>query len=401
MDFSIPESTQELLGRIRSFVQEELYPLEVEFLGKEFNEILPTLEKKRKKVRELGLWLPQIEKEHGGLGLSLLEHGLVSAELGKSPMGNFCFNCQAPDSGNMEILIKFGTPEQQEKYLTRLLNGEIRSCFSMTEPDFPGSNPTWMGTMAVKDGDDYVINGKKWFTSSADGATFAVVMAITNPEAPLHMRASQILVPLDTPGMTVTANTPCMGHRGEGWHSHSEISYENCRVPQSNILGVEGGGFAIAQERLGPGRIHHCMRWIGIAERAFDLMCQRAAEREVAPERPLCTRQIVQAWISESRAEINAAKLMVLHAAWMIDNVGQKEARNEVSMIKFQTANMLMDVLDRAIQVHGGLGITDYTPLAFFWRNERAGRIYDGADEVHKVSLAKRLTRPYLEGLEN
>ncbi len=400
MDFSIPESTQEMLGRIRNFVETELYPLESEFLEKKFRDMLPVLAEKRQMVRDMGLWLPQIEKEHGGLGLSLLEHGLVSAELGKSPVGNYAFNCQAPDSGNMEILIKFGSPEHHEKYLKPLLAGEIRSCFSMTEPDFPGSNPTWMGTTAEKDGDDYVINGKKWFTSSADGATFAVVMAVTNPEAHRHMRASQILVPLDTPGMTLTANTPCMGHRGDDWTSHGEITYENCRVPQSNLLGPEGGGFMMAQERLGPGRIHHCMRWIGIAERAFDLMCAYAAKREVAPGRPLGTQQIIQAWISESRVQINAARLMVLHAAWMIDNVGQKDARNEVSMIKFNTANMMMDVLDRAIQVHGGLGITDYTPLAFFWRHERAGRIYDGADEVHKVSLAKRLLQPYMDNLE-
>ena len=399
MDFSIAESTQEMLGRIRNFVETELYPLEPEFLEKPFKDMLPVMAEKRKMVQDMGLWLPQIEKEYGGLGLSLLEHGLVSAELGKSPVGNYAFNCQAPDSGNMEILIKFGTDAQKDKYLKRLLAGEIRSCFSMTEPDFPGSNPTWMGTTAEKDGDDYVINGKKWFTSSADGAEFAVVMAVTNPEAHRHMRASQILVPLDTPGMTLTANTSCMGHRGDDWASHGEITYENCRVPQANLLGPEGGGFMMAQERLGPGRIHHCMRWIGIAERAFDLMCAYAAKREVAPGRPLGTRQIIQAWISESRVQINAARLMVLHAAWMIDNIGQKDARNEVSMIKFNTANMMMDVLDRAIQVHGGLGITDYTPLAFFWRHERAGRIYDGADEVHKVSLAKRLLQPYMEGL--
>jgi len=395
MDFGVSEKMQDLLGRIRQFVVEELYPLEETYLLEGFAAVEPVLEEKRKKVRGMGLALPQIEKDHGGLGLSVLEHGLVSAELGKTPVGHYCFNCQAPDAGNMEILIKYGTPEQQERFLKPLLAGEIRSCFSMTEPDHPGSNPTWMGTMAVKDGDDYVINGKKWFTSSAEGASFAIVMAVTNPEAQKHMRASQIIVPTVTPGFKLTAATPCMGHRGEGWATHCEISYEDCRVPKSNLLGQEGAGFLIAQERLGPGRIHHCMRWVGICERAFDLMCVRANEREVAPERTLGMQGAVQAWIAESRAEINAARLMVLQAADAIDRHGAKEAREEISLIKFYVANVMMAVLDRAIQIHGGLGITDYTPLAYWFRNERAGRIYDGPDEVHKISVAKRILARY------
>jgi len=399
MDFAIDKPLEALLGRFRDFVQEHLYPLEPVLLLEGFEAVLPAVQEKRKLAREAGLWLPQIEKEHGGLGLNLVEHGLVSVELGKTPLGHLCFNCQAPDAGNMEILIKHGTPEQQERFLLPLIAGDIRSCFSMTEPDFPGSNPTWMGTEAVKDGDDYVINGKKWFTTGADGAAFAIVMAVTNPEAPPHLRASQIIVPADTPGFNVTCNTPCMGHRGEGWISHSEISYEDCRVPQSNVLGPEGAGFLIAQERLGPGRIHHCMRWLGICERAYELLCARAAERMVAPERPLGTRQFVQGWIAESRAEIDAAKLMVLRAAWTIDNEGQKAARDQISLIKFYTANVMGNVLDRAIQAHGALGITDYTPLAAWWRNERAGRIYDGADEVHKISFAKRVLREH--GVEN
>lgn len=397
MDFSISPKMQDILARIRAFVQEELYPLEPVFLLEGFGSVEAILEDKRKKVRAMGLAFPQIEKEYGGLGLNLLEHGLVSAELGKCPVGHYAFYCQAPDAGNMEILIKFGNDAQKEQYLKPLLDGKIRSCFSMTEPDFPGSNPTWMGTTAVKDGDDYVINGKKWFTSSADGAAFAVVMAVTNPDAARHARASQILVPTDTPGFKITANTPCMGHRGESWATHCEISYTDCRVPQSNLLGPEGAGFLIAQERLGPGRIHHCMRWIGIAERAFDLMCERAITREVAPGRPLAIQEFVQGWIAESRAEINAARLMVLHAAWCIDREGPAAARDEISLIKFHAANMMMKVVDRAIQVHGGLGITDYTPLAFFFRNERAGRIYDGPDEVHKISYVKRLLRRYQE----
>jgi len=391
MDFAVSPKMEDLLGKVRAFVQEELYPLEPQVLNEGFASVLPILQEKRKKVRELGLALPQIEKEHGGLGLSVLEHGLVQAELAKTFVGVYCFNCQAPDAGNMEILIKYGTPAQQERYLKPLLAGEIRSCFSMTEVDFPGSNPTWMGTSAVKDGDDYVINGHKWFTSSADGANFAIVMAVTNPDAPKHMRASQIIVPLDTPGFSIVENISCMGHRGEDWDSHSEVRYENVRVPQSNRLGEEGSGFQIAQQRLGPGRIHHCMRWVGISERAFELMCQQALTREVAPDRPLASQQIVQTWISECRAEINAARLMVLQAADTIDRLGAKEARVEISLIKFFVPNVMMKVLDRAIQLHGGRGITERTPLATFWRNERASRIYDGPDEVHKMSAGKRI----------
>ncbi len=391
MDFAISAKMEDLLGRVRTFVQEELYPLEPQVLNEGFGSVLPILQEKRAKVRALGLALPQIEKDHGGLGLSVLEHGLVQAELAKTFTGVYVFNCQAPDAGNMEILIKFGTPAQQERYLKPLLAGDIRSCFSMTEVDYPGSNPTWMGTTAVKDGDDYIINGHKWFTSSADGANFAIVMAVTNPDAPKHMRASQIIVPLDTPGFTLVENISCMGHRGEDWDSHSEVLYENVRVPQTNRLGEEGSGFLIAQERLGPGRIHHCMRWVGISERAFELMCKQALTREVAPDKALATQQIVQTWISECRAEINAARLMVLQAADTIDRLGAKEARVEISLIKFFVPNVMMKVLDRAIQLHGGRGITERTPLATFWRNERASRIYDGPDEVHKMSAGKRI----------
>ncbi|HOV73410.1 MAG TPA: acyl-CoA dehydrogenase family protein [Candidatus Hydrogenedentes bacterium] len=397
MDFSISSELQDLLDRVRGFVETELYPLEPEFLEKGFRAVEPVLREKRRKVKSLGLWLPQIAKEYGGLGLSLVEHGLVSAELGRSPIGHYTFNCQAPDAGNMEILIDYGNEEQKERYLRPLLDGEIRSCFGMTEPDFPGSNPVWMGATAVKDGDSYVLNGRKWWTTGGDGAAFAVVMAITNPEAPPHFRASQILVPTDTPGFIIEATTPFMGHRGEGWASHSEVRLENCRVPQSNLLGAEGSGFLIAQERLGPGRIHHCMRWIGVCERSFDLMCQRAIERRITPERPLAFQQFVQGWIAESRAEIDAARWMVLHAAWIMDRHGAKEARDKISLIKFTVANTMMRVIDRAIQVHGGLGVTDYTPLALFYRTERASRIYDGADEVHKLSAAKRILKRYAQ----
>ncbi len=395
MDFGISPKMQDILARVREFVEKELYPLEPEARDRGFKAMVPQLREKRAKVKQLGLWCPQISREHGGLGLTLLEHGMVSEVLGRSTLGHYSFNCQAPDAGNMEILVQFGTDEQKKKWLRPLVEGEIRSCFSMTEPERPGSNPVWMDTTAVKEGNEWVINGRKWFTSSYDGAAFAIVMAVTNPEAPPHKRASQIIVPTNTPGFKFVRNVPLFGHEGDDYDSHAEVVYENCRVPVENVLGEPGAGFAIAQERLGPGRIHHCMRWMGICERSFDLMCQRAATRELAPGKPLGTQQIIQQWIAESRAEINAARLMVLEAAWKIDNQGMAEAREEISCIKFFCADVLLKVIDRAIQVHGAMGITSDTPLATYWRNERGARIYDGADEVHKMVVAKRVLGRY------
>jgi alkylation response protein AidB-like acyl-CoA dehydrogenase len=396
MDFTIPEATQSTIRVIHEFMQKEVYPLEGDFLNASFREMLPVLEEKRAKAKGMGLWAPHIPEEHGGLGLSLREFAHVSEELGRSPLGHFVFNCQAPDVGNMEILMQYGTAEQKEQYLAPLIQGQIRSCFAMTEPGYPGSNPTWMGATAVKDGADYVINGEKWFTSAADGAAFTIVMAVTNPEAESrHLRASMIIVPTDTPGFKRVRNTSVMGERGSDYASHGETLFDQCRVPQSNRLGPEGAGFVIAQERLGPGRIHHCMRWIGICERAFELMCQWAAMRHVAPDRTLSSRQIVQAWVAESRAEINAARLMVLHTAWKIDREGTYAAREEISLIKFYVAGVLQRVLDRAIQAHGGMGMTDNLPLAYWYRHERAARIYDGPDEVHKIVVARRILRQY------
>ncbi|MBL8151483.1 MAG: acyl-CoA dehydrogenase family protein, partial [Blastocatellia bacterium] len=396
MDFSIPSNLKSMLKGIEEFLVEEIYPLEKEYLSGSFSQLLPTLEQKRQKVKSLGWWAPQIPKEYGGVGLPLAEFAYVSELLGRTPLGHYTFNCQAPDAGNMEILIKYATKEQQQHYLNPLLRGEIRSCFSMTEPEFPGSNPTWMNTTAVKDGQDYVINGHKWFTSSADGASFAIVMAITNPEAASpHERASQIIVPTTTPGLDLVRNISVMGHAGDDYATHAEIYYRDCRVPQKNLLGKEGAGFVIAQERLGPGRIHHCMRWIGICERALDLMCKRAASREISPGRPLGTRQIVQEWIAQSRAEINASRLMVLHAAWKMEVEGDLAAREEISLVKFYAAGVLQRVLDRSIQTHGALGITDDTPLSYWYRHERGARIYDGADEVHKTVVASKILKKY------
>ncbi|MHA2105109.1 MAG: acyl-CoA dehydrogenase family protein [Candidatus Hodarchaeales archaeon] len=391
----VSDELSDILRNIRNFVETDIFPLEKDYRGYSFNNMLPILEEKRKKVKEMGYWCPQISKEYGGMGLTLMEHGLVSEELGRSPWGHFTFNCQAPDSGNMEILIDHGTDEQKEKFLYPLLKGETRSCFSIVEPDYPGSNPTWINATAEKEGNEYVINGRKWFTSSADGAEFAVVMAVTSPDKEKHNPASQILVPTNTPGFNFVRNIPVMGHSGEGWASHAEIQYENCRVPIANRLGEEGDGFKIAQERLGPGRIHHCMRWVGIMERAFDLMCKRAINREVAPGVALATQQTIQNWVAESRAEIDAARLLVLNTAYKIDKQGQYFARNDISLIKFYVANILQKVLDRAIQVHGALGMTDETPLALWYAHERAARIYDGPDEVHKRSVSRKILGKY------
>jgi acyl-CoA dehydrogenase len=394
MDFSISPQSQELVGRVRAFVQREVQPLELR-ISEPWGALEPDLRKLRARAKQASLWAPQLPRELGGLGLPLEEFALVSEELGRSPLGHYAVNCQAPDSGNMELLHMAGSAAQKEQFLRPLAAGEIRSCFSMTERDRPGSNPTWMETRAVLRDGWWVIDGHKWFTSAADGASFAVVMAVTDPEAPPHLRASMILVPCDTPGFVNVRNIPVMGHAGEGWPTHAEIRYQGCRVPEGNLLGGRGAGFALAQERLGPGRIHHCMRWIGICERAFEMMCRRAADREVAPGRPLATRQTVQEWIAESRAAIDAARLMVLHAAWKMERVGQREARVEISTIKFLVAGVLQEVLDRAIQAHGALGVTDDTPLAFWYRHERAARIYDGPDEVHKLVVAKRVLRGF------
>jgi len=391
MDFSLPKELAPKLEAMRAVVDQEIIPLEAEMLAsKSFRAIEPKINLVRAKVKKLGMWAPQSPKAEGGMGLTLMEHARVSEVLGRTPLGHYAFNCQAPDAGNMEILLQFGKPEQKEKFLKPLLNGEIRSCFAMTEPDRAGSNPTWLDTRARKDGSDYVIDGTKWFTSSADGAAFAIVMAVTNPEASGHLR-----VPAGTPGFRIVRNISVMGEAGDGYASHSEVAFENCRVPQTNLLGEEGAGFLIAQERLGPGRIHHCMRWMGISERSFDLMCKRAATREISPGKPLGTKQMIQDFIAESRAEIDAARLMVMHAAWTMEHEGAYAAREEISTIKFFAANVLQRVVDRAIQVHGALGMTDDTILAYFFRHERAARIYDGADEVHKSVVAKRILKRY------
>jgi acyl-CoA dehydrogenase len=396
VDFTISDKIQTIVGMIHEFMEKEIIPLEPEFLARDFKALLPVLKEKQEMVKKMELWAPNFPVECGGMGLSLLEHGLVSEALGQSPLGHYVFWCQAPDAGNVEILHQHGTPEQKQRYLNPLVKGDIRSCFAMTEVDMPGSNPVMLETTAVKDGSDYVINGHKWYTTAADGSDFAITMAVTNPDAPLYLRASMIIVPTATPGFNLVRNIPVMGHEGSDYASHGEILFESCRVPQANLLGAEGQGFVIAQDRLGPGRIHHCMRWLGICQRAFDLLCKRANERVISPSgKTLGTTQTVQNWIAESAAELQAARLLTLNSAWQIDQNGASRARDSISMIKFVVANTMNRIVDRALQAHGGLGMTDDTILAYFFRHERAARIYDGADEVHKTSLAKRILKTY------
>jgi alkylation response protein AidB-like acyl-CoA dehydrogenase len=387
---------QTLLPALREYLEREILPLEAQFLNGPFSRVEPLLQAQREAVKRRGWWAPHLPEAEGGLGLSLTEFAQVSEELGKTPLGHYVFNCQAPDIGNMELLHKFGTESQHQMFLAPLTQGRIRSCFSMTEPDLAGSNPVLLRTTAVREGDAYVINGHKWFTTAADGAAFAIVMAVTNPDHPNpYARASMLIVSTDTPGFRRVRNIPIMGETGDSYNSHAEIRYENCRVPAANLLGPEGGGFKLAQERLGPGRIHHCMRWIGICERAFGMMCRRAATRQLAPGEYLGHRQTVQGWIAESRAGINAARLMVLHTAQGMERDGQEAVRDEVSTIKFFVANVLQTVVDRAIQVHGALGLTDDTVLSYWYRHERGARIYDGPDEVHKSVLARRILKGY------
>ncbi|MCX2743072.1 acyl-CoA dehydrogenase family protein [Mangrovivirga sp. M17] len=395
IDIYSTERLKNFLPKIKSFVEDELLPIENHLLTTSFYELSPLLEEKRKIAKQLGIWAPYLPEREGGSGLSLTEFAQVSEVLAWTLYGHYCLNCQAPDVGNIELLSDHGTEEQKEKYLKPLINGDIRSCFSMTEPENAGSNPVILDTKAEKSEDNYIINGRKWFTTGADGASFAIVMAVTDPDAGNYQKASMIIVPTDNPGFKRVRNTPIMGEPGEGHDSHSEIKYDNCKVPVENIIGKEGEGFYLAQQRLGPGRVHHCMRWIGTAERALDMMCQRASSRSLGGDTLLAHKQTVQNWIAESRASIDACRLMVLNTAHMLETVGSKNARNEISAIKFYVANMLQEVLDRAIQVHGAYGLTDDCILSHWYRHERAARIYDGPDEVHKSSLARQILKNY------
>ena len=386
-----------VVSRLRALLDGPGLAVEQTMLKTGWVSALPQLHELREQVKRLHAWAPHLQPTEGGLGMSLVEFAKVSEVLGRSPIGHWIANCQAPDIGNMELMHSHASHELRTRWLSPLMAGDIRSCFAMTEPEHAGSNPVWMSTRAVLDGGDYVIDGHKWFTTGADGAAFTIVMAVTDPAGLPHKRATMILVPMDTPGLTLVQNIQVMGERGGDHHSHAELLFENVRVPYGNRIGHEGQGFELAQARLGPGRVHHCMRWIGICERAFDLMCTRAVQRELSPGETLGRRDTVQHWVAECRADIDAARLLVLEAARLLEKGGVMLARDQISAIKFFTANTMQKVLDRAIQVHGALGLTDATPLALWWAHERGSRIYDGPDEVHKQSLGRSILKRYMQ----
>jgi acyl-CoA dehydrogenase len=392
MDFSPSDRVKSLTERLNAFLDEHVYPVELEALHALDAEVKPgvpyprILVELRERAKSEGLWNLFLPGEHGA-GLTNWEYGMLCEVMGRSLVSPMVFNCSAPDTGNMEILEEHGTDEQKARWLEPLLEGHIRSCFSMTEPEVAGSDPTQLqGRAELVDG-EWVINAHKWFTSGAMGAGVAIAMLVTEPDAPPHKRASMILVPVDNPGFNLIRPVSVMGH--SGGPGHCEIRYEDCRVPEGNLLGARGAGFKIAQDRLGPGRIHHCMRAVGAAERALEMMCKRANTRS-AFGGPLAEKQFVQDFIATSRIEIDSARWLVLNAAWQMDTYGKREARQAISLTKVSAANVVMDVLDRAIQVHGALGVSDDTPLAIMWRQLRMLRLADGPDEVHKMVIAMR-----------
>ncbi len=393
MNFETPDWIAEQLAKIQDFVDQKLIPIEQSIIFSDFFEVEDRLKDLREQVKALGLWAPHIPESIGGCGKSLVQLGLISELLGQTPLGHYVFGCQAPDAGNIELLHKFGSEQQKEQWMKPLAAGEIRSCFGMTEPDTAGSNPTLLEATAVLEGDEWVLNGRKWFTSSADGAQFCIAMVVTDAKQVKHRKASMIIVPTDNPGYRLVRNISIMGEAGSGYYSHAEIEFNNCRVPKNNLIGSVGSGFSLAQERLGPGRIHHCMRWLGICRRAINEMIDYVQQRKISSKHTLADMQAIQHWIAESAAEMEAARSLVLQTAWRIENVGFESAKNDVSMIKYHTANVMQRVIDRAIQSLGGLGMTDDKILAYFYRHERAARIYDGPDEVHKMVVARNLLK--------
>jgi acyl-CoA dehydrogenase len=390
----IPDVIAERRERVRAFMDEHVYPNEAR-LTREDEAADALIRELQQEAKSADLWAPHLPPEAGGSGSGFLEYAYLNEQIGRSFIAQLIFGCQAPDAGNGEILHLYGTPEQKRRFLEPLVAGETRSFFGMTEPEVAGSDPTLLRGSAERDGDDWVINAHKWFSSGADGAGFGIVMVVTEPDAAPHERASMILVPTDTPGYELVRRIPVMGHEGRGWATHCETQFTDVRVPLSNTLGEPGAGFKIAQKRLGPGRIHHVMRWLGQMQRAFELMCSYALERRAFGE-PLADKQTIQNWIAESAADIQACRLMTLQAAHRLDE--GDEARVEVSLIKFFAARVLNEVIDHALQVHGGLGMTDDTPLALMYRMARGGRIYDGADEVHKMVVARRILRSFEDG---
>jgi acyl-CoA dehydrogenase len=396
-DFSTDPEFELKLQWMRQFVREQVWPLETlsDELG--WEGLQRAARPLQEQVKEQELWAAHLDPELGGQGYGQVKLGLMHEILGSSPLAPLMFGNAAPDSGNSEILAMAGTPEQKERYLHPLLAGELKSAFSMTEPDTAGSDPTLLKTRAVRDGDDWVINGHKWYSSNGSIADFMIVMAVTDPDARPHQRASMFIVDADTPGVTVVRDVATMEHPYDSfgrYGNHAEILYEDVRIPSGALLGAEGAGFLIAQQRLYPGRIHHCMRWLGVAHRAFDMLCERSLYRE-SHGKTLSQHQTIQNWIADSEAEMSAARLMTLHAAWKMDAEGVASARKEIALIKFYGAKVLHDVVDRALQAHGALGYSTDLPLEAMYRFARGARIYDGPDEVHRASVARQVLRGY------
>jgi acyl-CoA dehydrogenase len=400
IDFTIPPELEELRAKVAAFVGDEVLPAETGLAEDDFEVVLQPL---RKRAREAGLWTPHLPPEWGGLGVGPLGMALISQECGASALASLALNAMAPDEGNMHLLLHAGTEEQKETYLRPLAAGEMRSCFAMTERA-AGSDPTMLRTTATADGEGWVLDGEKWFISGANGAGFAIVVAVTDPEAESrHHRHSLFLVDAGTPGWKVVREIPVMGTHGPG--GHCEVLLESCRVPADALLGERGAGLALAQARLGPARLAHAMRWIGMAQRALDLAAARALDRETFG-RALSEHQAVQWMLADSATQLYAARLMVLHAAWKIET-GQ-DHRQEVAFVKVFVSEALGDIVDRALQIHGALGYSGDLPLERFYRDARAARLYDGPSEVHRMAIARALlkaaeetgtTRPALGGL--
>ena len=391
MDFSIPDKIQDLSRRVRQFVDTEVVPLEA-YLDQHEDGLTPELlNSTRAKAKQAGLWCPQLPPELGGLGLTLQEIVPVFEAAGRSLIGPLAFNCSAPDEGNMHLLHLFANPEQSERYLKPLAAGEIRSAFAMTEPaPGAGSDPTMLKTAATRDGDHWIINGHKWFTSGADGAAFLIIMAVTNPDVPTHKGATLFLAPIESPGIEIVRRVPIMGANDLG--GHCEIKFHDLRLPDSAILGEAGQGFALTQKRLGPARLTHCMRWTGIAQRALEIATQYASERE-AFGGPLTTHQSIQWMLADSATELHAGRLMIHHTAWMLAQ--GDDARQESSMCKVFVAESVNRILDRAIQICGAKGISRDLPLSTWFEAARAFRIYDGASEVHRMVIARQVIKQY------
>ena len=403
MEFELTPPCQEMRAELISFMDEFVYPNE-----ETFDEQLDTqgtrwqtpqiVDDLKAEAKKRGLWNLFLPDDHHGAGLTNVEYAPLCEIMGRVDWAPEVFNCNAPDTGNMEVLHMYGTPAQQEEWLTPLLNGEIRSAFAMTEPDVASSDATNIECSITRDGDEYVVNGRKWWTSNAGNprCKIMIVMGKTDPTAARHEQQSQILVPTETPGVTIERMLNVMGY-DDAPHGHAEVSFDNVRVPTENLVLGEGRGFEVAQGRLGPGRIHHCMRVIGVAERALEAMCKRAAERETWGKL-LAERGITEERIAQSRIEIEMCRLLVMKAAWMMDTVGNKEARQEIAMIKVAAPNMALGVIDRALQLHGGGGMSDDFPLAAMYARTRAMRLFDGPDEVHRRQIARMELRRQVDG---